>query len=439
MTFFRHDKGSKSVTARQKPSRLRRVPCLMGGGLMALCASLTLSTAHAQDPKPIDITGKIVMVPGIVDGNTEFDADAELRAKASTVLENGIELGGGASVRADADDPSERYAGGRYSSPLSGGDRGVGDDAADIYLEGVYLFARGGFGSVHVGRDAGVASRLAVTSPTIFESIGVNDWRSDLTGLNDVHTVNDFSGMSPKVTYMPPAGLLGGIVGQVQLGLSYAPELEACGDDGCAPVAGFAYGDNSAQVAAGQSWQDVVETAVYYQNGFDVGEDPLRIGVSASYMRARDNNASTVLSEVLQPLFDDYKAYAFGLNLAYRNVTVGGSVKSTNTGLDKDRDEDYLAFDAGITFEAGEWNFMVGYGAADAERDASLLLNPTLDSPLPLRLDRQTQTAQAGISYVFDHGVTLGAAAQFVDSEKDVAVGGPEEAAVIVLESSFKF
>lgn len=407
---------------------------------LAVAGSALAMVGHvwAQDSSPIEVTGDITVVTGVVDGESKSDADAKLTVTASQVLENGIELGASATARADSDQPAQRYGGGRYSSLLGGGDRGLGPDSGDVFLEGAYLFARGGFGSIHVGKDAGAASRLAVVSPTIFRSVGVNDWRTDLTGLNDVHTVNDFSGQSTKITYMPPQGFLGGLIGQLQLGVSYAPELDSCDVDLCAPVDGFADVADISILGTNQSWQDVLEAAVYYQNGFDVRDEQMIVGLSASYVTA-DQKKDDTIAEPIVPVFGDYNGYTFGLNLAYGNVTLGGSFKSTNAGFNENRDEDYLAFDAGVTYEAGEWNFMLGYGNADAERDATLLVGSSDPNIAFGRLDRETQTAQAGISYVFDHGVTLGAAAQFVDSEKDEAAGGSENAAALMFESSIKF
>ena len=416
---------------------LRRKHALNGlAGAFVSC--LALGVAAAQDENPIEVSGELSVVTGVVDGETKADANAELNVTATHILNNGVELGASGSVRAEADQPSQYYAAGRYSSLLSGGDRGVGPEGGDVFLEGAYLFARGGFGSIHLGKDAGAASRLAVTSPNIFRAVGVNDWKTDLTGLNDVHTINDFSGQSTKITYMPPPGFLGGLIGQLQLGVSYAPELDNCGDRRCAPEDGFAAPSDVSLLGANQRWQDVLEAALYYQNGFKVRDDRLTVGLSASYVTA-DKDESGQPVEPVVPVFGDYKGYAFGLNLAYGNVTFGGSMKSTNAGFDENRDEDYLAFDAGVTLEAGEWNFMLGYGNADAERDATLLVGPATPDAAFGRLDRETQTAQAGVSYVFDHGVTLGAAAQFVDSQRDEAIGGSENAAAVMLESSIKF
>lgn len=404
--------------------------------LRAPAKSETKAEAKSTTKGPVDVRGEMTIVTGLVNGGPSDGAraDANLRivGSAATLVGTGLELGAAASLRADGDATARTTVGGRYSSIAAGGPRGTPADGGDVFLEGAYLFARGGFGAVHVGRDKGVASRLAVTSPTIFRAVGVNDWHTDFTGLNDVHTVNDFSGLASKVTYMAPPGFLGGLLGQLQVGLSYAPEIKSCVDDGCAPLGGFAIAPSGGLASADQSWRDVIEAALYYQKGLDVGAaKPMTVGVSASYVQAEDDTRSLPVV----PLLGDYRAIAVGLNLALGRMTVGGSVKSTNTGPDQARSEDYLAFDAGVTYDAGEWNFMLGYGAAEADVDAALLLGPLG----PYRLNRETQTAQAGISFAFDHGVTLGAAAQYIDSLKADVLGGDENAAAVVFESSIKF
>lgn len=419
---------------------------LIGGAcvLALLCAA---GPAHAQDD-PVVLSGEITAAAGLADGEAAGDVDALIRAEGTTILESGLELGLGTALRLDGQRPYQINAGGRYSSLLAGGTRGIGPKDGDVFVEGAYLFARGGLGSVYLGRDDGVATRLAVTAPSIFRAVRVGDWRSDLTGLNDIHTVNDFSGTASKITYMPPTGLFGGVIGQFQLGLSYAPRLAECGPDACAPVNGLENGyvvalaPDGAPLAipASQAWRDVVEAAVYYQNDIDVDGAPLGVGLGASFVRAGEDEARLAPGTAAAFGLDDYQSYAFGVNLNYGPVTLGGSVKSTNAGLAADAaGEDYLAFDAGVTYEAGDWNFMLGYGAADAERDAGLLVGPQTVGPVPYALDRRTQTAQAGVSKVLGQGVRLGVAAQFVDSDKPDPLGGKEDAAAIVLESSIQF
>ncbi len=391
---------------------------------------MSAGAAHAADPVKVDVEGEASVVAGVVDGDADADANATLKVKGSTIFDNGVELGAVVKTRLDADQPYQYFSGGRYSSLLIGGPRGVApSSSSDVYLEGAYAYARGSFGQIIVGRDQGVARTLAVTSPTIFSSTNVNDWRTDLSGLNDVHTVNDFTGYSTKVTYMPPANFLGGALGGLRMGVSYSPTLRNCGDRLCAPESGFIIAPDGTVLMDSSKWEDAVEAALYYQKPIKLGGDRLLLGVGASYVKANEDT----LSEL--PIYDDYKAYSVGLNLAYRGITLGGSVKTTNSGIATIDQDEYLAFDAGVTYRTGEEEgdvaFMLGYGQSEA--------NILGQNPLDPTLFRDTKTAQAGVSYVISRGITVGAAAQYVESKKSTAVGGPEEATTVVIESSIKF
>ena len=399
---------------------------LAGGASATMLGIAAFSMPAAAQDSEIDLSGDITNVTGIVDGDLKSDTNARVRLNASRLLDNGLEIGGELEARLDGEIPRQYWAGGRYSSLTAGGPRGVGPLSGDAWLQGANVYARGGLGTVSVGRDNGIASQLAVTSPTIFSAIGVNDWKTDLTGMNDVHTINDFSGYATKMTYMPPANFLGGVLGGLQVGVSYTPRMIDCKDDLCAPYNGYSpLIDPETRLGANSSWKDVMETAVYYERAMGEKRD-LRVGLGASYVQAQEDVDNTLSSE-----FDDYEAYSLGVNLGYRGFTLGGSVKNTNAAFKQEDEDGYLAFDAGLTYETGPWGFMVGYGASDAERDAA--------SPISPAFYRQTQSAQAGVSYVFDQGVTLGAAAQFVESDKPAQLGGEENAAAVVFESGFKF
>ncbi len=398
--------------------------------VFAASAAALTTHAYAQAPIEIDVEGSASVVAGVSDGEEGADADAEIRFSGYRVFRSGLEVGAVVETRLDGQQPAQLYGGGRYTSLLIGGPRGVGPLTSDAYVQGAYAYARGAFGQLIVGRDHGVARTLSVTAPTIFNAINVNDWRTDLSGLNDVHTVNDFSGNATKITYLPPANFLGGVLGGLQMGVSYSPTLRSCGDDLCAPEQGFLVAPDGRLLTESSNWEDVVEAALYYQKSLS---GDLRVGVGASYVTAEEDARS------LSPIFEDYEAYSLGVNLAFRGITLGGSVKSTNAGiapLDNDPDNDgYLAFDAGVTFKTGEekgdWGFMLGYGQSEAAAFGPNPLDPTLF--------QDTQTAQAGVTYFLGRGITIGAAAQFVESTKPAAAGGPEEAATVVIESSIKF
>ncbi|MFQ5563249.1 MAG: porin [Parvularculaceae bacterium] len=389
-------------------------------------AALTAGGAYAADPVEIEVDGEAAVVAGVSDGDADADLDAEFSVKGSSVLDNGVEVGVAIEGRLDGDQPRQMFAGGRYSSLLIGGPRGVGPLTSDAYVQGAYGYARGAFGHLIVGRDQGVGRTLAVTSPTIFRSINVNDWRSDLSGLNDVHTVNDFSGYSTKFTYLPPANFLGGVFGGLQIGVSYSPSLRNCGERLCAPENGILLQPDGALLIESSKWEDVIEAALYYQKELKLGGDGLLFGLGASFVTADEDTLTG------SPVFEDYEAYSVGVNLAYRGITLGGSVKTTNAGIATPRDENgYLAFDAGVTFETGPWGFMLGYGQSEANAIGPNPLDPTLF--------RDTQTAQAGVTYFLGRGISVGAAAQYVESTKPAAAGGQEEATTVVIESSIKF
>ncbi|MEM6852367.1 MAG: porin, partial [Pseudomonadota bacterium] len=174
-------------------------------------------------------------------------------------------------------------------------------------------------------------------------------------------------------------------------------------------------------LAAESNWEEILEIALYYEQLFG----DVTVGLGGSYLTADEQ------SGLVSAVFDDYEAYAVGVNLAYGGFTVGGSYRSTNGGYDDRGENGYVAYDAGISYETGPWGFMLGYGNSDSGADAS--------DPNDLTLFRQTQAYQTGVTYMFGPGITVGAAAQYVDSEKPEAIGGDEEATAIVFESAIQF
>lgn len=388
--------------------------------------------ASAQpSPIKVEVSGKASAVVGAVEGaGAEGDVNAEVEVKASTILDNGLELGAVVGGRYDEDQPRQGFSAGRLSGLLSGGARGVGPLSGDAFVQGAYGYARGGFGQVIVGRDKGVARQFAVTAPTIFDAVNVNDWTTDLTGLNDIHTVNDFSGYATKISYLPPANLLGGVVGGLQLGVSYSPRLSECSEELCAPQSGRGLLSESGFLSEESRWENVLEGAFFYQKGLDFGADgqkDLFLGFGASVVTANEDTGAAV------GFFEDYQAYSLGLNIAYRGLTLGGSIKSTNGGirLPDTEDDEYFAFDAGITYKTGDWGFMFGYGQSEAN-----IIGPALSDP---SIFRDTQTAQAGVTYFIGRGITIGAAAQYVDSKKSETIGGQEDSVAAMLETGIRF
>ena len=149
---------------------------MIASAAFAVSAVLGGASAYAADPVEFEVNGEISAVVGGVDRDGDDavdltgDVNALITAQGSTLLDNGVEIGAVLEARLDADQPRQIFAGGRFSSLLIGGPRGIAPLDSDAYLQGAYAYARGGFGQVIVGRDHGAARALAVTSPTIFRA-----------------------------------------------------------------------------------------------------------------------------------------------------------------------------------------------------------------------------------------------------------------------------
>lgn len=317
-----------------------------------------------------------------------------------------------AAARAAAAEKSapKTIIGGPYPSLLVDNTRTTTPPLLERRPEQTTLSARSAAGDVVVTRS--------VVGPAPFRAITVDDWRQD------------FDGAAPgvyatSVAFAPAGKTLSGL----QVGLAYSPSLRQCADGLCAPGAGLTLAPDGRLVTETPRFDDVVEASLFYQKR--LSSDGFLLGVGARYVEAAES------AQRVSPLIGGYQAYSLGVNLGYRGVTIGGSVKSSNAGLAATGDnDDYLAFDAGITFRSGEergdWGFMLGYGQSEANVIGPNPVNPTLF--------RDTQRAQAGVTYFIGRGVTIGAAAQYTEADKAAAAAGePAEATTFVFESSIRF
>ncbi len=427
------DKAKPATKFKNDLFKAQSLKALLASGCAIITSFAVSNNALAQDDIDLKVTGKVSTAIGIDDqGDFAGDVNAQVKVKGSKILDNGLEVGAVVEARYDEDQPRRGFGAGRLTGLLNGGPRGVGPLSGDVFVQGAYGYARGGFGKVVVGRDKGVARQLSVTAPTIFDAINLNDYQSDLSGLNDIHTVNDFSGYATKISYLPPANLLGGVVGGLQLGVSYSPKLSECGEDLCGPQDDRFNISEASLLTESSRWEDVLEGAFFYQKGLDFGSDgqkDITVGFGASVVTASENTAIPGVAT----FFDDYQAYSLGLNVAFRGLTLGGSVKSTNAGirLPDEQDDDYFAFDAGVTYKTGDWAFLLGYGKSEAN-----LVGATINEPT---LARDTQTAQAGVTYFLGRGITIGAAAQYIEAKDNASSIRQEDSVTAVIETGIRF
>lgn len=291
--------------------------------------------------------------------------------------------------------------------------RGALGADGDLFLTQARLDALGGFGESLFARKDGVADMLAIAAPNMFSALSFAERNGDLGfGAPGAAPFAADVSRGGRATLFPGA----------QVGVAYRPDAAECVDGLCLnPQNAILSLRDPGGVAAQVQWDDIMEVALFYERAFGNG---VAIGLSGAYVTAEEESGA------MPEVFDSYEAYSVGANLAFGGFSIGGNYRLSNGGFTAAEDN-YVAYDAGIAYEAGPWGFMVGYGNSDAGHDAS--------DPLNRALFRQTQSYQTGVTYMLGAGISIGLAGQFVQSDRHELIGGGKEAAAIVFESSINF
>ncbi|WP_422005266.1 porin [Pyruvatibacter mobilis] len=249
-----------------------------------------------------------------------FAREAEVHFKGSTTLDNGVEVG--------------------VKFELEGGD----DQTATFdNLDEAYIWVEGAFGEFQFGDQDGVGDQMPIVAPSPFLEHFANDTDLDpIGGVFDggINTVPDFSGDSTKIIYFTPR--LAGF----QAGLSFAPEnSELSGDE--------TYSD---AISGDDTYENIFEAGLTWEYGFN-GVD---LGASFVYVTAEDNGVAV----------NDVDDWAVGASIGFAGFTVGGAYgekESASSG-----NEEYKAWDIGVTYGTGPWTFGVEYAAADRDENNAL-------------------------------------------------------------------
>ncbi len=364
------------------------------------------------------------------DWDANFILDGSVRGEISAITQGGIEYGIGGEVRGQYDKYRRGFGGrvgdcppgiaGCASVDIAGTPTAIRGHTSQFYtsgpsnakegevqLEGAYLFLRSGYGDFTVGRDDGAAYLFSLGAPTLV-AVGASNSPVDYTGLDSVKTINDASGFAEKITYTSPR-LLGDTVGiGVQFGASYAPDARACGVDYCVRRNGA---DGTGVLSP--DLEDVIELGVALDRRFDNG---LSVEATGTYATASENSGIGA--------FDGLEAFGLGLELGYMDWTVGGSYLNSNNGL---ANGDYVAWDAGLTWQPSQWGLTLGYGQAE-------------DKNIGLESDQ----AVLGITYDWNENYRLGTGVQYIKRDVPVNSGGvvspvSEDATAIFIEGRVTF
>ncbi|MEL6220225.1 MAG: porin [Pseudomonadota bacterium] len=293
--------------------------------------------------------------------------DAEIHFKPSITLDNGIKFG--------------------VDIQLEGNTSGDQIDES-------FMFIRGSFGEVLLGNENSAGYKMTYAAPDV-TFINVNSgsttafipWSGTAAGLNTGDDIfrgtlgstfleNDRNNDAARFTYFTPrfAG--------VQLGVSYARD----GSDD----------NNSQQNLDGVALRDIVDFGANYVNSFG----DIDVAVSGRY--------GIAFSDV--PGGDDPEVFAFGANLGFAGVTVGGSWGEQNGA----GSEDGTVFDVGVSYETGPWGVSVTYLHGENVDDENAALGA----------DEEVDLFLVGMKYKLAKGVDLSAFGAYVDFEEDIGDAG---------------
>jgi len=366
---------------------------------------------------------------GVSGWDAEFIGDADAEVEINAITQGGLEYGVVLGARAQYDRFRRGFGQrlpdclpdqiGCSSVDINGTPTGLRGHTSQFYtagtddarpeeaqLETAYLFLRSAYGDLTIGRDDGSAYLFSLGAPSLLK-VGASNSPVDYTGFDSVKTVNDASGFAEKVTYTTPR-LLGDTVGVgVQLGVSYAPNAEACGVDYCVRSNND---QGSGTIAA--ELRNIVEVGVALDRKFDNG---LKVEVTGNYARADERSGFAGL--------DDFESYNGGVELTYNDWTLGGSYLNSNNGL---LNGDYEAYDVGLTWKPSRLGFTLGYGHATDD-------NVNLSSDQGI----------FGVTYDFDT-ITIGGGVQYIDRTTSAFDGTSvtrqsEDATALFIEAGFKF
>jgi hypothetical protein len=211
------------------------------------------------------------------------------------------------------------------------------EEDARAAVEEAYLYVRGGWGEVSVGREPGVAARFSAPLPTLLRGAGIIDPSIEPLGPGAVFVRNDVSGRSFKGSVVSQR-LLGAAVGA-----SFTPEADHEGLDQGRKDDGIPVFEPENTIEAGLSWVDTFATGV-------------ETGFALTAARAESANGST--------LFEAMTSYGATVTLARGAMSAALAWLRNDNGW-RQGDAPYEAIAGAIAYEQGPWRFALEAGRAD--------------------------------------------------------------------------
>lgn len=325
----------------------------LGFGSAAMAISWSGAAVAQSAPLEIETSAEAVTVATLT-GDTEQGTDNErilyefsLDARAEKVLENGLQIGGRLTVRAQRDHPERPgFAGdfgvtpaprGAYSGLSAGGP--VNETDARAQLETAYVEFDGGYGELRVGRDRGAAARLFEGAPSVLSHAGIANAYLDPMGVKAIRTNHDLTGPSTKITYASPR-ILG-----LRAAASFSPDADVPGLD-----------RDIARLDEGLEVKNAAEVALNLSRR--LRSAGMRFESAIAWSSAEVESPSPGVAGRVE-------TFSAGANFEFDSFEFGGSWLTSDNGFEGA--STYNAWEIGAETSFGETAVSLNYGEAEDE------------------------------------------------------------------------
>ena len=303
----------------------------------------------------------IVAVPGGEDSGPEVRnglTEISVSTDAEYLFQNGVELSGRLTFRAQTDHPARPgFAGALYDCdpalPYCPGVSGQGvrgafsrvstlgaseKTGARGSLEAAFIAIDGGWGEIVIGRDQGIGQRFYEGGPAVFSLARSSNPILDPFGTSLSRTKNDISSTAMKVSLTTPR-ILG-----IRAGLSYTPDSSV----------------RRLDIDTSHTVVGVIEPEL---------RETLEMGLQGSrYLRDADVRVRASLTwsqtQVEGPVYDDMDTISAGVDFERRDAFRFGVsyLRSTNGGLG-----DYSSVSAGGSVWIDDWELTLSGDRSEDE------------------------------------------------------------------------
>jgi len=322
----------------------------------AIATVIACAPARAAAPLKLGFGANVAAMAGNADRRGAVSSDdgfasrsnAELWLKASTMFDNGIQLGFLSSLDLE---------GAASAIPSRG------------HIDEVYVELKGFFGKVQLGRQDGIGEQMRLATPSPLNRAYTDDIRLDVLEVANIYNKLSLTGDNGKVVYLTPR------IAGFQVGASYLVENTKLG----APVhvtTDFARGHSGARQAT--------EAGLNYTG--KIGG--VSLDAAATYYTDNHNGAGQ----------RDPEGYDLGVAVGLDGWTVGGNLtqgSNINHATLYSNNTKTTIWSAGLTYGNGPW--LLGGAYAHGA-----------DNPAGANNDVDYQSYVLGLIYFLNPGATVG-------------------------------